>query len=258
VIGIRVAITRGGKNQTGERLMLEAKRVAVDEGFDEGTVAGQVTCNSLLEEIQLTTDIKLSGLHRRGVVLFSEGQQARGVFVLRAGRAKVSISSSKGKVIILRIAQAGDLLGLNSVLNDLPYDATVETLERCRTEYLGRYDLMALLDRSSRARTGLSEVLSKELTEVVEHARSLLLPQLTGERLAKLLLRWCDGRDAGQSEGIRLNHGLTQEEIGQMICTSRETVARLLAEFKRQRILSFADHEIFISNLQALELMACS
>jgi CRP/FNR family transcriptional regulator len=237
--------------------MPSAKQLEVDEGFGEVTVDDRLPCDSLLKEIHGSEDIKLSSLHRRGAVLFSEGQQAQGVYVLRAGRVKVSISSSEGKVLILRIAQAGDLLGVNSALKDSPYDATVETLEPCRTDFISRSDFIDMLDRSQRARIGLSEALSKELTEVVEHARSLLLPRSTGEKLARLLLKWCDERGEIRPEGIRVNPGLTQAEIAQMICTSRETVTRLFAELKRKRIVSLANRAIFVHNRNALESLAC-
>jgi CRP/FNR family cyclic AMP-dependent transcriptional regulator len=233
--------------------MPSARQLEVDEGFGGLSFDDRLPCDSLFKEIHGSEEIKLSSLHRRGAVLFSEGQQAHGVYVLRAGRAKVSISSSAGRVLILRIAQAGDILGVNSALKDSPYDATVETLEPCRTDFILRSDFMDLLDRSKRARIGVSEALSKELTDAVEHARSLLLPRSTGEKLARLLLKWCDERGEVRPEGIRVNLGLTQEEIAQMICTSRETVTRLFAELKRKRIVSLADNAIFVHNRKALE-----
>jgi CRP/FNR family transcriptional regulator, cyclic AMP receptor protein len=237
--------------------MAGAKRLEVDESSGEKSVDDRLPCNSLLKEIHASKEIKLSSMHRRGVVLFSEGQQACGIYVLRAGRAKVSISSSEGKVVILRIAQAGDLLGVNSALKDSPYDVTVETLEPCRTDFISRSDFIGLLDRSKRARIGVNEALSKELTEVVERARSLLLPQSAGEKLARLLLKWCDEHVAAGTEGIRVNPGLTHEEMAQMICASRETVTRVFAELKRKRIISLAGSAIFVRNRKALESLAC-
>ena len=229
----------------------------LEEAFSSETVDERLICDSLLKEIHLAKVSKLSSLHHRGAVLFSEGEQARGIYVLRAGRAKVSISSAEGRKVILRIAQAGDLLGVHSTLKGSPYDVAVETLEACCTDFVTRQDFIDLLDRSPRAQTGLAAALSKELTDVVEHARSLLLPQSTGERLARLLLKWCDEHDEAKPEEIRVNPGLTQEEIAQMICASRETVTRLFAELKRKRILGFVDNGIFIHNRRALESVAC-
>lgn len=233
-----------------------AEEPEVEDDFGIVRAGDLITCDSLLKEGQEPKDSKLSSQHRRGAVLFSEGQPARGVYVLRAGRAKVSISSSAGKVWILRIAQAGDLLGLNSALKDSPYDATVAAIEPCYTDFISRSDLIDLLDRSERARVLVSEALSRELTGVVEHARALLLPKSTGEKLARLLLKWCDESDQASPEGIRVSSGLTQEEIAQMICTSRETVTRLFADMKRKQIVSLADNVILVRNRKALETLA--
>lgn len=145
---------------------------------------------------------------------------------------------------------------MNSALKDSPYDATVEAIEPCCTNFISRVDLRDLLDRSERARTEVTEALSRELTEVVEHARSLLLPKYAGEKLARLLLKWCDKCNEVGPEGIRVSPGLTQEEIAQMICASRETVTRLFADLRRKQIISLADNVIFVRNLKALETLA--
>src|SRR5687768_5048837 len=69
---------------------------------------------SLLREIHASNVSTLNSLHRRGTVLFAEGEAVRGVYILRTGSATISISSSEGRVVILRMAQPGDVLGLNS------------------------------------------------------------------------------------------------------------------------------------------------
>ncbi|MGH9880695.1 MAG: Crp/Fnr family transcriptional regulator [Pyrinomonadaceae bacterium] len=209
-----------------------------------------------MREIRGWDDVKLSKYYPRGSVLFVEGHRPRGVYVLCEGRAKVSISSSEGKTLVLRIAQPGDLLGLHSALTGLPYDATVATLENCRIDFVSRSDFTKLLDRSKTARVTLPEVLSRQLSDVIERARSLLLSQSAAEKLAKLLLKWCDELGKPTSQGIHLNHGLTQEEIAQVICASRETVSRLLAELKRKQIVRLNGTAIFVRNRAALELVA--
>src|SRR6478672_5702077 len=87
---------------------------------------------SLLHEIQVPNVSRLNSLHGRGRVLFAEGEPARGVYILRSGRAGLSVSSSEGRVVTLRIAEAGDALGLNAVLRNGTYDMTVKALQPCR------------------------------------------------------------------------------------------------------------------------------
>jgi CRP/FNR family transcriptional regulator len=212
-----------------------------------------LTSNNLLQLFLGFEDLRLTSIYPRATVLFAEGQQADGIYLLRSGRVKISISSALGKKTILRVQQAGSLLGVNSVLKDVPYDVTVETLERCRIDFVTRSNFMKLLDTSEFVQVGVAHTLSSELTDLVEHMRSLLLSQSASERLVRLLLKWCDEQGELGPGRVRLNPGLTHEEIAQIICVTRETVTRLFAELKRKQIVSFAENAIFVRDPNRLE-----
>ena len=223
---------------------------------DANRSAGQIHCNSPISELRALDNLKVSKYHPRGSVLFAEGQPPRGVYVLCEGRAKVSIASAEGKTLVLRIAQPGDLLGMNGTLTGHPYGATAETLERCRIDFISREDLLKVLDRDKKAYFGVAQSLSRKLSVVVEHTRLLFLSQSASEKLARLLVRWCDELGKRTPQGIRIASGLTHEEIGQMICASRETVTRVLSEFRRKRIVNLVGNAIFVRNRKALESVA--
>jgi len=189
-------------------------------------------------------------------VLFVEGQPAHGIYEVRQGRVKVSIASAEGKTLVLRIAQPGEILGMNATLMGQSYAATAETLESCQLDFIAGEQLLKLLEQDKRAYAGVAQALSRKLSSVVEHTRLLFLSQSVAERLARLLVKWCDEQGRYTAYGIRINSGLTHEEMAQMICASRETVTRLLSEFKRQHILSLDGEAIFVRNRKALELVA--
>lgn len=207
--------------------------------------------HSLLHVIHPSNISNLNLLHGRGKVLFAEGEPARGVYILRTGSAAVSISSSEGRIVIPRIAQAGDVLGLNSVLRSSSYDATVKTLEPCRTDFIPRGELLGLIESSHAGTRAVLKILSQELTELAERAKSLLLPQTASARLAKLLLEW-------SRKSSRIHRIFTHEEIAQMIGSSRETVTRLLASMSRRRIIQITPDSILIHDGAALEKLALS
>ena len=183
----------------------------------------------LLHEIYASHISHQNSVHPQGEILFVEGEAARGIYILRSGRAASSISSREGRVVILRIALAGDVLGLNSVLRNSSYDTTVKTIEPCHTEFISRVDLVKLMDRSKPATCAILRILSQELTELADRTTSLLLPKTAVARFAQLLLDWCDHSGVNNSRIVQINKNFTQEEMGQMICSSRETVTRLLA-----------------------------
>src|SRR5437660_8132346 len=85
--------------------------------------------NSPLRAIPGIDRVSRSRIYPRGAVVFHEGTVARGIYVLSSGRAKISISSTDGKKLIMRIAGGGDVLGLYAGLTAKPFEATAEMLE---------------------------------------------------------------------------------------------------------------------------------
>ena len=142
---------------------------------------------------------------------------------------------------MLRVAHAGDILGLNSVLRNGSYETTVKALEPCRTDFIPRAQLIELMEQSEPGARAILKMLSRELTELTDRAKLVLLPQTVSGRLAKLLL---DGA---------LDRFLTHEQMAQMICTSRETVTRLLATLSKQQVIRVTSDSILILDRLALE-----
>ena len=232
--------------------MPSARQIQIDGPLTVQAEEGRTDLHALLHD---THARNLSSLHGRGEVVFHEGEPARGVYILRTGRATVSISSSEGRLVILRIAQSGDVLGLNSTLRNSPYETTVKTLEPSRTDFISYVQLIHLMERSQAGTQAILKILGRELAELTERAKSLLLPQTASGRLAKLLLEL--GREnVREPAAPRIDKVFTHEEIAQMICSSRETVTRLLAILSRRRIIEITSDSILIRDYAALEKMA--
>ena len=232
--------------------MPSAQKIVIDEPAGLTMKAGP-DFPSFLQAIHAANVSNLTLLHGRGKVLFAEGEPARGVHVLRTGRATVSISSSEGRVVILRLAQAGDVLGLNSVLQNAAYETTVKTLEPCRTDFISHADLIELMRKSYAGTQAVMQILSRELAELTNRARSLVLPQTAGARLARLLLELTKQNNL---ETSRLDKAFTHEEFAQMICSSRETVTRLLANLDERQIIRVISGTILICDRAALQTVA--
>src|SRR5215216_266587 len=81
-------------------------------------------CNFQESDLQIFESLKITNAYPKGTTLFMEGQPANGVYMLCQGRVKLSTCSRDGKVIILRIAEAGEVLGLSALVSDSEYEAT--------------------------------------------------------------------------------------------------------------------------------------
>ncbi|MEN3331837.1 MAG: family transcriptional regulator, cyclic receptor protein [Blastocatellia bacterium] len=196
--------------------------------------------------------LKYSILFPKGALLFVEGQAPRGILMICAGRVKLSDCSSEGKSLITRIAEPGEVLGLSATISGRPYMATAETLSPCQVNFIKREDFMRFLSEHHLACLRVAEHLSNTCYVANEQVRSLGLSHTAAEKLARLILEWC-ARDGKPSDrGIQLKLTLTHEEIAQMIGSSRETVTRLLSDFKRKQLLYVKGSTFIVRNQAAL------
>ncbi len=232
------------------------KKTPADDTDLEANKRLALPCVSPLHAIPGFDQISRRRFYAKGSTLFVEDHTARGVYVLCAGRVKLSITSSEGKRVIVRIAGPGDLLGVNATLTGHPYEATAETFAPCQIDFVSRRDLLGLLDKQKSSGLGLAIAISREFTEFVEHARILLLPVSAVEKLAGLLLAWSDAFGQSTTAGTHLQTLMTHEELGQMIGASRETVTRALNVLKRKLVIRATNGDMWIRNRAALANLA--
>src|ERR1700686_3583347 len=200
----------------------------------------------ILEHEALTTT------YPTGAVLFAEGQAARGVFIVRKGRVKLSICGSDGRTLILRIVEPGFPLGVAAVVSGRPYEATAETQEPSEISFLRQSDLLRLMRLHGELALWVTQHISADYASTCREIRDLILSDSASEKLARLLVGGLD-QNATATNPTQVKLALTHEEIGQMIGTSRETVTRLFAGFKKQRLIQQNGCTLVIPSRVALE-----
>ena len=195
---------------------------------------------------------RLRATYPAGAVLYIEKQDPRGVFVLCAGEVKLSISSSAGKTLILRIAKAGEILGLMPVLTNAPYEVTAETLHPCQVAFIRRDDFLRLLAKHREMSEGVVRQLTSSYNGACEQLRTLGLSTSAPEKLARLILEWSSSGKTTK-DGIQVKLSLTHQEIAEFLGTSRETVSRTLTEFKARNLVTLQGSTLTIAKRAALE-----
>jgi CRP/FNR family transcriptional regulator len=199
--------------------------------------------------------IKFTAVYPKGSVLFVEGDDPRGLFILCRGRVKLTTSSTEGKTLIVKIAEPGEVLGVSATMLGLPYEVSAETLEPAQVNFIRRDHFMTFLEQFPEACMHTAQQLSEKYHAAQREIRSLGLSQNTGEKLARLLLNWCDRSGETTAKGLRLTILLTHEEIAQMIGTTRETVTRLLSDMKRKKIIEVKGSSLFVPHREQLQGM---
>jgi len=218
--------------------------------------ADRIFCDLPAAALETFERIKCAATYPQGAVLFVEGQMPRGIFVLCQGTVKLSINSSNGKTMIVKLAEPGELLGLSATISGKPYEVTAATMDPCQVNFVKRADFLHLLNDDVEACFKVAEQLSEKYHNACQEVRSLGLSHSAAEKLANLLLDWCSKNGESAKAEPRLKLRLTHEEVAQMIGTSRETVTRLFADLKRRQIVQVIGSALVIRNPAALREIA--
>lgn len=191
--------------------------------------------------------------------LFMQGETARGIHIISKGHVKLSIGSCEGRVLILRITEPGEILGLHNCLTGAPYEMTAQTLQSCSVSFVKREDLMRVLHHSCETCLSAAEQLGKTCHMAYSQIGSVQLSHSVSEKLARFLLSFSvtpSPSVKGRNDGVRVEMDLTHDEIAQAIGASRETVTRTLAGFRRKHVARLTRSMLLVQSHAELEKLA--
>jgi CRP/FNR family transcriptional regulator len=217
--------------------------------------SGGFFCDLSVASIEAFNKIKHAAVFPEHAVVLVEGQGAWGIFVLCQGRAKLSTTSRDGKTLIIRIAEAGEVLGLHAVVTGGPYELTVETMQPCQLDFVGRDDLLKFLRENADASLHAIQHLARDCSDSYGVVRTIGLSHSVSERFARFLLE--TSADGEVTNGtVRARLAMTHEEISQLVGTSRETITRLLSEFRRNEMVELKGSTLIIHDRPALQSLS--
>jgi CRP/FNR family transcriptional regulator len=197
--------------------------------------------------------------------VLDEGSLPDRVCVVCQGTLKLTTSSEDGRLLLLRIAGPGDVLGLASVLKGTRYELTAEALETCEVRVIARQEFMEFMEEFREVGWNSAEEMAREYGSAVLSAKRLALSESAAGKLAGLLLEWgrksvAHGALVDESDvetALRFRMPLTHEELGQMAGISRETVTRVLTKLKDEKLIEFEGERMIVRFPKKLERMYC-
>jgi CRP/FNR family transcriptional regulator, cyclic AMP receptor protein len=206
------------------------------------------------QTLQAFETIKSARAYHKGVLLFVEGQSPRGIFVLSSGRVRLSTSTTTGKRLIVKIAEPGDILGLNAAVSGKPHQVSAESVEVCQVDLVRHEDFLRFLKTYPDFCLKVAEQLSEGYRAA--HREATSRGNSVSERLAKLLLEWKPRRGTSFGQEPRIDLALSHEEIAEKIGVARETVSRAFSDLKKRGILRGRRSTWVICDESALNVIA--
>lgn len=204
------------------------------------------------EEIERLEQATALLTYRRGQVLYSPEDPAEVLFILKRGEVEISRITLEGKKLVLARLGPGSIFGEMLVLGQRMHRNFAEAVTDCLVCVMTRSDVEKLLLSDPRITRRLVHMLGSRLAEVEDQLEELAFKGVPA-RLAGLLLRLASETDW---RGRRVLHGLTHQQLAELLGTYRETVTATLNQFRDQGLIEIGRRRVTLLNPAGLEAIA--
>lgn len=205
-----------------------------------------------LDELLATTSTRRL---REGEVLFRKGDPGRQLYGVVEGRLKVYSSGVDGREVVFGLSDPGDVTGEIALLDAEPRSATVVALQATELLTLDRRDFLPFLERHPKVAIRLAELLAERLRRLSELTEDSVLLALRA-RLAKKLLALARSYGRETEDGTLIDMKLSQQALGDMVGTSRESINKQLRSWTQDGLVSSDRGWITVRDLDRLESLA--
>lgn len=216
------------------------------------------SANSLLSALSKTATAELLTLGTQvefepGHVLVHENDESTHVYVLLDGCAKVTAVTPEGGFALLAIRAGGEVVGEVASLDDQPRSATVTTITRVHARVLSQAVFQNFLLRHGDAAVAISRSMGAKLRWATRR-RTDFSGGRVRVRLARVLVELAPTYGWPAPEGIEIP--LSQPELAAAVGAKEPSVHKVLAEFRRDGLISTGYGRITLLDLPRLREVA--
>lgn len=182
--------------------------------------------------------------YRKGTTIFSKGDPAHSLYIVKEGNVRILSLSDKGAETIVHILKEGAIFG-ELLLSEERRAFTAVADTDARVTVLSKTGLLELLAAIPTVSTNFIRLLSKRLA-TVEKEYGDFGHTWSYNRLRKVLLRLCEEHGRETPEGIVIPLRLTHEDLANLIGTTRETVTTQMIRFRRLGLVKSRDRFLVV------------
>jgi len=188
-------------------------------------------------------------------VLFSDGEEAKGFYVILSGKVKLFKVSPEGKEQILHIVSAPDAFAEAALFLEGTYPAFAEAMTDSQLLYFPKRDFIQLIEKNPQLSINIIVTLSHFLKRFASLIEELSLKEVSS-RVAKYVvdLSIKSSKEGKSPKEVELD--LSKTQLALKLGTISETLSRTLAKMKAKRIIDVKKNRIIILNREALEELA--
>ncbi|MCW2514339.1 MAG: regulatory protein [Mycobacterium sp.] len=186
-----------------------------------------------------------------GQTIYVEGEIEDRLYIVVSGEFKLTRSCADGRTLLLAVVGPSDVFGDLSVFDPGPRTASATALTKASAVMMDRATLRIWLNAHPEVAKRLLRVLARRLRRTDDDLSDLIFTDVPC-RVAKQLLRLTQRFGVRQGSSVRVDHGLSQEEIAQLVGSSRETVNKIMTDFARRRWIRLKGKSLLVTDSASL------
>jgi CRP/FNR family transcriptional regulator len=203
------------------------------------------------DQLEALAQIALPKHFQKGQIIFSEGDEADGFYVVVEGTVKILKLSVEGKEHILHIFESGEPFGEVPVFAGEQFPAHAEAIAESRLLFFPIEDFINLIKQVPSLALNMLATLSARLRQFTIKIEHLSLKEVPG-RLAAYLLYLSDER--GEQDSVHLS--ISKQQLASLLGTIPETLSRILAKMAKDGFIEMDGRHIVIIDRPRLEELA--
>lgn len=197
-----------------------------------------------LEEIDRQTAMSTC---RRGKVFYTPGETGEVLFILKRGRVNLYRINQDGKKLVTATIEPGTVFGEMSLVGQGMHDTFAEAAEDCTLCVMSHSDVEHLMLSKPRVGLRFMELMAKRLQEVEARMETVAFKSVPARLAASLL-------DLARDDGKIV--GVSHQDLADIVGTYRETVTRILNEFRGEGFIELGRLNVTLLNIEDLQAVA--
>ena len=203
------------------------------------------------DQIFAIKKIAVENQFNKGEIIFSEGDEGNGFFVIAEGRVKVFKVSTEGKEQILHIFGPGQPFGEVPVFTGQRFPANAQAIDKTRALFFPRASIVDLISANPSLALNMLAIMSKKLRQFAVQIENLSLKEMPA-RLASYLIFLADEQNTDDVVSLKISKG----QLASILGTIPETLSRVFAKLSSQNLISVDGKKISLLDRGGLENLA--
>jgi DNA-binding response OmpR family regulator len=196
------------------------------------------------EELQKLPEQKKTKVFKKRELIYEEGDYPRYLYFVKTGKVKIFKTNENGKEYIIDILREGEFFGYVDLIKDAPYADSAGALEDAELSLVPKDDFAALIYGNRDVSSRLIKMLANDITDKEEQLLHLAYNSVR-KRVADAVIFLSEKEGKNEINILR-------DDLARIVGTAKESVIRMLTEFKADGYIDIVDGKISIRDMKKL------